>query len=193
MSVARDSLGAAKQKKISKYERAILQKLNGKNGMKSWKVLEDHKNHWNTTQKELLSIKVKEKLSKCEKSKNTKRSCYKVAKTGEIHVQHYQSCTVFFAKPDLKEKNLKTELISYRSIHKSDILARPDLHKLNKIVHDKTSGKPSDFVDYAKGSIANLSSNEDALNMIKWLKAHQQLHNNNLTLRTSTLIIHYLY
>ena len=67
------------------------------------------------------------------------------------------------------------------------MLAQPDLHKLNEIVHEKQLEHLVILLtdnDYARESIANLSSNEDALTI---KKAHQQLQNKKLTLLISTL------
>ena len=67
------------------------------------------------------------------------------------------------------------------------MFAQPDLHKLNEIVHEKQLEHLVILLtdnDYARESIANLSSNEDALTI---KKAHQQLQNKKLTLLISTL------
>ena len=36
--------------------------------------------------------------------------------------------------PDISEKIVRTELSYYRHTHRSDVIARPDLFKLNKVM-----------------------------------------------------------
>ena len=73
------------------------------------------------------------------------------------------------------------------------MLARPDLHKLNGIVHEKQLENLVILLtddEYARGSTANLSSYEDALTI---KTAHQQLQNKKLTVLITILTIHQLY
>ena len=81
--------------------------------------------------------------------------------------------SMLLAKPDLQEKIFKTELTFYSHPHKMDMLARPDLFKLNKIRHQERPENPMILLtddDFETGSITDLPSNEDALTITKKVK-----------------------
>ena len=134
-------------------------------------VLEDREKEWNTSQKNLLSIRIKEKLDKSDKTKDYLKKLLQNCKiwggpctTGE------ELQSVLLARPDNQEKIVKTELTYYRNTHKSHIIAQPDLFRINKITHEERLENLMILLsddDCATGSIADLPSNEDALNILK--------------------------
>ena len=135
------------------------------------KVLEDRENEWNISQRKLLSIRIKAKLEKSEKQKDYSKKLLQTCKSwGGPCTTSEELQNVLLAKPDIQEKIVKTELTYYRSTHKSDIIALPDLFRLNKISHEERLENLMILLtddDYATGSLADLPSNEDALTIIK--------------------------
>ena len=161
------------------------------------KVLEDREEKWNDSQKKLLSIRIKEKLEKSEKSKDYSKKLLQTYKSwGGPCTTSEELQSVLLAKPDLQEKIVKTELTYYRSTHKSDLLARPDLLRLNKITHEERLENLMILLndeDYATGSIADLPSNEDALTIIKGdVPAELTITSSDINVNDTCVIVWYV-
>ena len=74
------------------------------------------------------------------------------------------------AKPGKQEHIVKTEWIFCRNTHRSDMIARPDFFKLNKISYEERSENLLVLLsdeDIAYGSVADLPTNADALKTLK--------------------------
>ena len=74
------------------------------------------------------------------------------------------------AKPDKQEQIVRKELTFFRNTHKSDMTARPDLFKLNKISHEEFLENLLVLLsdeDIACGSVADLPTNADVLKTLK--------------------------
>ena len=78
--------------------------------------------------------------------------------------------SVLASHPRIQEKIVKVESTYYRHTHKPEVIARPDLFKLNKITHEK---RLENFlvllsdIDNAAGTITDLPTKEDVLNTIR--------------------------
>ena len=77
---------------------------------------------------------------------------------------------ILASNPSIQKKIVKVELTYYWYTHKPEVIARPDLFKLNKITHEE---RLKNFlillsdVDDAAGTVADLPTNENVLKAIK--------------------------
>ena len=74
------------------------------------------------------------------------------------------------AKPDIQERIVKVELTYYRTTHKTDMLSRPDLFRLNKITHKERLENLLILLsddDMATGSLADLPTDADAFAIVQ--------------------------
>ena len=110
----------------------------------------------------LLKI-IKKKLSKTEKLKYYYNGGGGLCTTEELQSD-------LFARLDFQEKIAKAKLKCHCSTHKSDMLALPDVLRVNKVTHEHRLENSmilfTDY-DYVMGVIADIPSNDDALDSIK--------------------------
>lgn len=80
--------------------------------------------------------------------------------------------TVLQSHGDIETKVIRTELIYYKHTHKPDVIARPELFKLNKTTHEERLENLSTLLsdDYCEASYSpdhlQLPTNEDALRVL---------------------------
>ena len=102
------------------------------------KFLEAREQTWNDSQKSLLKVRIQSKLDKRVQQKDYSRKLLQICKTwGGPCSTAEELQSILINKPDIQERIVKVELNYYRSTHKSDIIARPDLFRVNKIGHEE--------------------------------------------------------
>ena len=134
-------------------------------------VLNTREKQWNEKQKELYAIRIKEKIQKAVRQKGYVRKLLETCKSWEGPcVTSDELSAAIDAKAGKQEQIVKAELTFYRNIHKSDMIARPDLFKLNKMSHEERLENLLVLLgdeDIACGSVADLPTNADALKTLK--------------------------
>ena len=124
------------------------------------KVLEKREKVWNENQKQLLVIRIKEKFEKSIDQKDYTKKLLQTCKTwGGPCTTAEELQSILIAKPDIQERIVKVELTYYRTTHKTDMLSRPDLFRLNKITHEERLENLLILLsddDMATGSLADL-------------------------------------
>ena len=134
-------------------------------------VLNTREKQWNEKQKELSTIRIKEKIQKAVRQKDYVRKLLETCKSwGGLCVTCNELIAAIDAKPGKHEQIVKTELTFYRNTSKSDMIARSDLFKLNKISHEEYLENLLVLLsdeNIACGSVADLPTNADALKTLK--------------------------
>ena len=93
---------------------------------------------WNEKQNKLSTICIKEKIQKAVRQKDYVRKLLETCKSSEGPcVTSDELIAAIDAKPGKQEQIVKTELTFYKNIHKSDMIANPDLFKLNKASYEE--------------------------------------------------------
>ena len=96
-------------------------------------VLNTRERQWNEKKKELSAIHIKEKMQKAVSQKDYVRKLLETFKSlGGQCVTSNELTAATDAKTGKQEQIFKTELAFYRNTHKSDMIACPDLFKLNR-------------------------------------------------------------
>ena len=130
-------------------------------------VLNTREKQWNEKQKELSAIHIKEKMQKAVRQKDYVRKLFETCKSwGGPYVTFDELIAAIDAKPGKQKQIVKTELTFYRNTHNSDMIAHPDLFKLNKISHEEHFENLLVLLsdeDIACDSVADLPTNADAL------------------------------
>ena len=71
----------------------------------------------------------------------------------------------------MQERIVNVEMSYYRATHKSEMISRPDLFRINKITHEEQLGNLlillNDDNDLSTGSLADLPTNKQAMNVIQ--------------------------
>ena len=102
------------------------------------KVLNDMESKWYNEQKQLLHIRIAEKIEKGKKKSQYTLKCLQLCKGwGGPATSVEELHQILSSHPDLKEKIVRNELIYYRDTHKSDILDNPAMFKVNKNSHEE--------------------------------------------------------
>ena len=84
------------------------------------------------------AIRIKEKMQKAVRQKDYVRKLLEICESwGGPCVTSNELIAAIDAKPGKQEQIVKTELTFYGNIYKSDMKARLDLFKLNKISHEE--------------------------------------------------------
>ena len=133
------------------------------------KVLNNMEAEWFGEQKELLKLKIKEKIEKGRKQSMYTDKILQLCKSwGGPAISVEELMTILQKFSDNKEKIVRNELVYYRDTHKSEILSNPGLFKVNKVSYDEQllnlctllAGKDP-MVDYV-----SLPTNADATKLL---------------------------
>ena len=133
------------------------------------KILDKKECKWNAEQKKLNELKILEKM---EKAKRT--SCYtntlliKCKSWGGPTTSVEEIKQILEKKPDIAEQIIRVELSYFRDTHKADVIATPELFKLNMYTHEE---RLTNFCVLLSGqsshSIQPLPTPENALKVLR--------------------------
>ncbi|KAG1663725.1 Equilibrative nucleoside transporter 3 [Nymphon striatum] len=102
------------------------------------KVLNDMENKWYNEQKQLLNIRIAEKIENGKKKSQYTQKCLQLCKGwGGPAISVEELHQILRSHPDMKEKIARNELICYRDTDKSDVLDNPTMFKVNKNLHEE--------------------------------------------------------
>ena len=137
------------------------------------KLLDAREDAWNEGQKELISIRIKEKLNKGIRMTDNARKLLQNYKTWGGPCSSAEELQKALAvKPDISEKIVKNELTYYRNTHKTDVIARSELFRLINISHEKRLKNllillADESCDASSTSPVDLPTNDDVLNFFR--------------------------
>ncbi|KAG1653603.1 hypothetical protein GQR58_025471 [Nymphon striatum] len=122
-------------------------------------------NKWYNEQKQLLNIRIAEKIENGKKKSQYTQKCLQLCKGwGGLAISVEELHQILRSHPDMKGKIVRNELICYRDTDKSDVLDNPTMFKVNKNLHEERlvnlctllAGQESSY------SSAQLPTNRDA-------------------------------
>ena len=138
---------------------------------------------WNEKQKELSAICVKERTQKAVRQKDYVRKLLETCKSwGGPCVTSDELIAAINAKLGKQEQIVQADLTFYRSIDKSDMIARLDLFKLNKISHEEHL---ENLQHIACGSVTDFLTNADALKTLKTIRFRCTENNSTIEAKTN--------
>ncbi|CAB4057870.1 unnamed protein product [Lepeophtheirus salmonis] len=105
------------------------------------KVLNDMENKWYNEQKQILNIRIAEKIEMGKKKSQYTLMCFQLCKGwGGPATSVEELHQIIHSHPDMKKKIVRKELIYYRDTHKFDVLDNPTMFKVNKNLHEERLG-----------------------------------------------------
>ena len=118
--------------------RASLTNTSTKISVSVAKLLSQRESVWNEEQMQLHRLKVEEKMKKAQSASNYTNKLLQSCKNwGGPVVSSEELKDILEARPQIQEQIVRTELAYYRDTHRADVIANPDLFKLNKVTHEE--------------------------------------------------------
>ena len=132
-------------------------------------VLQARETKWNAQQKMLMKAKIQAKFEKLNTQKDYSRKLLENCKSWGGPCVSAEELETIIAKPDNQDRIVKAEFAYFRQTHQPDMIARPDLFKINKISSEEQLKNLMILLsdrDNLTGTVTDLPTNADVLQMI---------------------------